>query len=61
MRPVRTAAGLVLGTLSVYAALAALAAWGVARWSRPVVAVAALEQRRVALLLGGDAAYPTGG
>ncbi|MFE7295862.1 sensor histidine kinase [Streptomyces sp. NPDC057579] len=60
MRPVRTVVGLVLGTVSVCAALAALAAWGVARCSGPVVGVAAWEQRRVAVLLGGEPAGPEG-
>ncbi|UJB39761.1 sensor histidine kinase [Streptomyces sp. A1-5] len=60
MRSVRAVAGLVLGTVSVWAALAALAAWGVARCSGPVVGAAALEQRRVAVLFGGEPAGAEG-
>ncbi|GAA2679838.1 sensor histidine kinase [Streptomyces lunalinharesii] len=50
----RTVAGLTLGAFSVCAALAVLAAWGVARCSGPLIGMAAWEQRRVATLLGGE-------
>ncbi|MFE7312301.1 sensor histidine kinase [Streptomyces sp. NPDC057555] len=60
MRGVRAVVGLALGAGSVCAALVVLAVWGVARCGGPVVGVAAWERRRVAVLLGGDAAGADG-
>ncbi|WP_344638818.1 sensor histidine kinase [Kitasatospora cystarginea] len=56
MRPIRAVVGIALGTVSACAGLAVLAAGALVRSTWPVVRLAALDQRRVAVLLGGAAA-----
>ncbi|MGW3044581.1 sensor histidine kinase [Kitasatospora sp. NPDC001159] len=55
MRPVRAAVGIALGAVSAFAGLAVLAAGALVRSTGPVVRLAVLDQRRVAVLLGGAA------